>query len=78
MTPVAPPPRGTSQLERAAGVGSVALAVLVAIDVAGLLLVLIGAERSDRLVAPSSDVADPQLARTQAPARSRSLASAEC
>lgn len=43
------------------------LAAFVAIAVAGLFRVLIGADRSDRLVAPSSGVADAQLAKTQAP-----------
>jgi hypothetical protein len=78
MTP-APLPRDVAgQPGRAAGIGAVALAVLVAIAVAGLFLVLIGADRSDRLVAPNSDVADAQLAKPQAPAsRSRSSASAE-
>jgi hypothetical protein len=36
----------------------------VAIAVAALFLVLIGADRSDRLVAPSSNVAPAQLAKT--------------
>ena len=68
MTPAPLPRDATSQPGRAAGIGAVALAVLVAIAVAGLFLVLIGADRSDRLVAPSSDVAHAQLAKTQAPA----------
>ena len=42
MTPVPPPPAATGQLGRAAGIGAVALASLVAIAVAGLFLVLIG------------------------------------
>lgn len=42
MTPVPPPPHVTGQPGRAAGIGAVALAVLVAIAVAGLFLVLIG------------------------------------
>ena len=73
MTPAPTAPDATSQPGRAAGIGAVALAVLVAIAVAALFLVLIGADRSDRLVAPSSGVAHAQLAKTQAPAsRSRS------
>ena len=73
MTPAPLPRDATSQPGRAAGIGAVALAVLVAIAVAALFLVLIGADRSDRLVAPSSDVAHAQLAKTQAPtSRSRS------
>jgi hypothetical protein len=42
----------TGQRGRVAGIGAVALAVFVAIAVAGLFLVLIGARRSDRPAAP--------------------------
>jgi hypothetical protein len=41
--------RTTSQPGRAAGLGAVALAVLVAIAVAALFLALIGADRSDQV-----------------------------
>ena len=61
MTPVPPPPHVTGQLGRAAGIGAVVLAVFVAIAVAGLFLVLIGAQRSDRPAAPEHYLAPPAL-----------------
>ena len=54
MPAASPPPDATGQLGRAAGIGAVALAVLVAIAVAGLFLVLIGVQRSDRPPAPGA------------------------
>jgi hypothetical protein len=78
MTAPPPTPDATNQADIAARIDAVVLAVFIAIAVAGLFLVLIGADRTDRLVAPSSDVGHTQLAETQAPAsRSRSSASAE-
>jgi hypothetical protein len=48
MAPTPMPRNATSRPGRAAGVGAVALAMLVAIVVAALFLVLIGADRSDQ------------------------------
>ena len=58
----------TNQAEGAARIAAVVLAVFVAIAVAGLFLVLIGADRRDRLVAPSSAVGHAQMAKPQAAA----------
>ena len=68
MTAPAPTADATNQADSAVGIAAVVLAVFVAIAVAGLFLALIGADRSGRLVAPSSDVGHPQMAKTQAPA----------
>jgi hypothetical protein len=53
----------TGQLGRAAGIGAAALAIFVAIAVAGLFLVLIAAQRSDRPAAPEHYRAPPALSR---------------
>jgi hypothetical protein len=58
----------SNQADGAARIAAVVLAVFVAIAVAGLFLVLTGADRRDRLVAPTSAVGDAQMAKTQAPA----------
>ena len=61
MIPVAPPWHAASQPRRAAGIGAVAFAVLVAVVVAALFLVLIGAHRS--VQAPSLITTAPAPAR---------------
>ena len=71
MTPVSPPPHVTGQLGRAAGIGAVVLAVFVAIAVAGLFLVLIGAQRSDRPAAPEHHRAPPALSTPSNPGQRR-------
>jgi len=68
MTTPRPILDATDAADGAARTAPVVLAVFVAIAVAGLFLVLIGADRSDRLVAPSSRVGPAQMAKTQAPA----------
>jgi hypothetical protein len=66
MTAPAPPADAINEADSAAGIAAVVLAVFVAIAVAVLFLALIGADRSGRLVARSSDVGHPQLAKTLA------------
>jgi hypothetical protein len=63
MTPTPLPRDATSQPVTAAGIAAVALAMLVAIVVAALFLVLIGAHRSDQaaliITAPPPAVTTP-------------------
>ena len=68
MTAPRPTLQATNQADSAARIAGDVLAVFVAIAVAGLFLVLIGADRSDRLVAHSSDVGHAQMTKTRAPA----------
>ena len=68
MTAPRPILDATNQADGTARIAAVVLAVFVAIAVAGLFLVLIGADRGDRLVAPSSGFRHAQMAKTHAPA----------
>jgi hypothetical protein len=67
MTAASPPPEATGQLRRPAGIGAVALAVLIAMAVAGLFLVLIGLRRSDQPAAPEHHLAPPVLSTPRNP-----------
>jgi hypothetical protein len=68
MTALPPPLKSRSQRGRAAGIGATALGALVAVGVATLFLVLIGADRTDPLVSPSGDTAHAERAKPQSTA----------
>ena len=68
MTAARPTLDATNRADGTGWIAAVVLAVFVAIAVAGMFLVLIGADRGDRPVAPSSDIGHAQMAKTRAPA----------
>src|SRR5947209_7113451 len=68
MAPGPPPQATRSQPSTAAGLGSVALGTLVAVAVAALFLVLIGASRGDRLTPPEHYRAVANPGQTRYPA----------
>jgi hypothetical protein len=67
MTALPPTPDARSQPGNAAGIGAVALAVLIAIAVAALFLVLIGADRTDQVARAITTAPAPTAARPTQP-----------
>jgi hypothetical protein len=67
MTVGPPHPGATGQPGQAAGIGAVAVAILVAIAVAGLFLIEIGEDRTERLAAPEHYPAPGPLGRPSDP-----------
>jgi hypothetical protein len=68
MAPVPPPQATRSQSSTAAGFGAVALGALIAVGVAALFLVLIGANRTGRLTPPEHYRAVANPGQTRNPA----------